>query len=152
MIRMTVSAWLSAAAKNSKSDDPNGHRFCDKNPLRKKCQKPHAQHSFLSLLGPICFGCCPASVFDFAWFVGLLTHLFRLHVSSPLAISCLTANALLQPSLRAMTALPMTGFHRARITPYGKQCFRNTATLGSLPPGPARIARWPDSLPANPKG
>ena len=50
------------------------------------------------------------------------------------------ANALLQPSLRAMTALPMTGFHRARITPYGKQCFRNTATLGSLPPGPARIA------------
>ena len=27
---MTVSTWLSAAAKNSKSDDPNGHRFCDK--------------------------------------------------------------------------------------------------------------------------
>ena len=37
---MTVATWLSAAAKNSKSDDPNGHRFCDKNPLRKKCQKP----------------------------------------------------------------------------------------------------------------
>ena len=28
-------------------------------------------------------------------------------------------NALLQPSLRAMTALPMTGFHRARIAPRG---------------------------------
>ena len=37
---MTVSTWLSAAAKNSKSDDPNAHRFCDKNPLRKKCQNP----------------------------------------------------------------------------------------------------------------
>ena len=51
-----------------------------------------------------------------------------------------------------MTALPMTGFHRARIAPRGKQCFRNTATLGSLPPGPARIARCPDSLPVKPMG
>ena len=32
-----------------------------------------------------------------------------------------------------MTALPMTGFHRAQITPRGKQCFRNTATFGILP-------------------
>ena len=32
-----------------------------------------------------------------------------------------------------MTALPMTGFHRARITPYGKQCFRNTAIFRILP-------------------
>ena len=40
-------------------------------------------------------------------------------------------NALLQPSLGAMTALPMTGFHRAQISLHGKQYFRNTATLGS---------------------
>ena len=149
---MTVSTWLSAAAKNSKSDDPNEHRFCDKKSVTQKVSKtpcaaqlPFSSLSDLFRMLP-CFGLC------FAWFVGLLTHLFRLRVSSPLAISRLTANALLQPSLRAMTALPMTGFHRARITPYGKQCFRNTATLGSLPPGPARIARCPDSLPANPKG
>ena len=32
-----------------------------------------------------------------------------------------------------MTALPMTGFHRAQISLHGKQYFRNTATLGSLP-------------------
>ena len=61
-------------------------------------------------------------------------------------------NALLQPSLGAMTALPMTGFHRAQISLHGKQYFRNTATLGSLPPGPARIMGCPDSLPANPIG
>ena len=42
-------------------------------------------------------------------------------------------NALLQPSLRAMTALPMTGFHRAQISLHGKQYFRNTATFGILP-------------------
>ena len=54
---------------------------------------------------------------SFRWFVGLLTHLFRLRVWSPLTISRLTANALLQPSLRAMTALPMTGFHRVQDLP-----------------------------------
>ena len=32
-----------------------------------------------------------------------------------------------------MTALPMTGFHRVQISLHGKQYFRNTATLGSLP-------------------
>ena len=37
---MTVSAWLSAAAKNSKSDDPNGHRFCDKKSVTQKVSKP----------------------------------------------------------------------------------------------------------------
>ena len=42
-------------------------------------------------------------------------------------------NALLQPSLRAMTALPMTGFHRVQISLHGKQYFRNTATFGILP-------------------
>ena len=42
-------------------------------------------------------------------------------------------NALLQPSLGAMTALPMTGFHRAQISLHGKQYFRNTATFGILP-------------------
>ena len=36
---MTVSAWLSAAAKNSKSDDPNGHRFCDKKSVTQKVSK-----------------------------------------------------------------------------------------------------------------
>ena len=76
---MTVSAWLSAAAKNSKSDDPNGHRFCDKNPLRKSVKNPcAAQLPFSSLFDLFrmlpCFGLC------FAWFVGLLTHLFRLRV------------------------------------------------------------------------
>ena len=42
-------------------------------------------------------------------------------------------NALLQPSLGAMTALPMTGFHRAQISLHGKQYFRNTATFETLP-------------------
>ena len=42
-------------------------------------------------------------------------------------------NALLQPSLEAMTALPMTGFHRTRGFPAWKQYFRNTATFGILP-------------------
>ena len=42
-------------------------------------------------------------------------------------------NALLQPSLGAMTALPMTGFHRVQISLHGKQYFRNTATFGILP-------------------
>ena len=42
-------------------------------------------------------------------------------------------NALLQPSLGAMTALPMTGFHRVQISLHGKQHFRNTATFGILP-------------------
>ena len=112
IIRITVSAWLAAAAKNSKSDDPNGHRFCDKKSVTQKVSKtpcaaqlPFSSLSDLFRMLP-CFGLC------FAWFVGLLTDLFRLRVSSPLAISRLTANALLQPSLRAMTALPMTGFHR----------------------------------------
>ena len=116
---MTVSAWLSAAAKNSKSDDPNGHRFCDKKSVTQKVSKPHAQHSFLSSL-PDSFRMLPCFGLCFAWFVGLLTDLFRLRVSSPLAISRLTANALLQPSLRAMTALPMTGFHRTRGFPAWK--------------------------------
>ena len=76
---MTVSAWLSAVAKNSKSDDPNGHRFCDKNPLRKSVKTPcAAQLPFSSLFDLFrmlpCFGLC------FAWFVGLLTDLFRLRV------------------------------------------------------------------------
>ena len=48
MIRMTVSAWLSAAAKNSKSDDPNGHRFCDKKSVTQKVSKPmYSTASFL---------------------------------------------------------------------------------------------------------
>ena len=76
---MTVSAWLSAATKNSKSDDPNGHRFCDKKSVTQKCQNPcTAQLPFSSLFDLFrmlpCFGLC------FAWFVGLLTDLFRLRV------------------------------------------------------------------------
>ena len=77
---MTVSAWLSAAAKNSKSDDPNGHRFCDKKSVTQKVLKTPcaAQLPFSSLFDLFrmlsCFGLC------FAWFVGLLTHLFRLRV------------------------------------------------------------------------
>ena len=46
---MTVSTWLSAAAKNSKSDDPNGHRFCDKKSVTQKVSKPmYSTASFLS--------------------------------------------------------------------------------------------------------
>ena len=135
----------SSCRKNSKSDDPNGHRFCDKKSVTQKVSKP--MYSTASFLFSVRF------VSDAA----LLRSLFCLVCrSSDLSIHAQRVssrtNALLQPSLRAMTALPMTGFHRARITPYGKQCFRNTATLGSLPQIPARIARWPDSLPANPMG
>ena len=117
---MSVLSQAQSAAKNSKSDDPNGHRFCDKKSVMQKVSKTPcaAQLPFSSLFDLFrmlpCFGLC------FAWFVGLLTHLFRLRVSSPLAISRLTANALLQPSLRAMTALPMTGFHRTRGFPAWK--------------------------------
>ena len=42
-------------------------------------------------------------------------------------------NALLQPSLEAMTAPPMTDFHRAQISFARKQCFRNTAIFRILP-------------------
>ena len=68
--------------------------------------------------------CCQ---FFVSGFVGLLTYPFmcRRHSSH--------TNALLQPSLGAMTALPMTGFHRAQISLHGKQYFRNTATFGILP-------------------
>ena len=67
--------------------------------------------------------CCQ---FFVSGFVGLLTYPFmcRRHSSH--------TNALLQPSLGAMTALPMTGFHRAQISLHGKQYFRNTATFGIL--------------------
>ena len=45
---MTVSAWLSTAAKNSKSDDPNDHRFCDKKSVTQKVSKPmYSTASFL---------------------------------------------------------------------------------------------------------
>ena len=73
---MTVSAWLSAVAKNSKSDDPNGHRFCDKKSVTQKVSKTPcaAQLPFSSLFDLFrmlpCFGLC------FAWFVGLLTYPF----------------------------------------------------------------------------
>ena len=68
--------------------------------------------------------CCQ---FFVSGFVGLLTYPFmcRRHSSH--------TNALLQPSLGAMTALPMTGFHRAQISLHGKQYFRITATFGILP-------------------
>ena len=45
----------------------------------------------------------------------------------------LRTNALFQPSLGAMTALPMTGFHRVQIALHGRQYFRNTAIFGILP-------------------
>ena len=45
---MTVSAWLSAAKKNSKSDDPNAHRFCDKKSVTQKVSKTmYSTASFL---------------------------------------------------------------------------------------------------------
>ena len=129
---MSVLSQAQTAAKMAKAMISMVIASVTKNPLRKKCQNPcTAQLPFSSLSDLFrmlpCFGLC------FAWFVGLLTDLFRLRVSSPLAISRLTANALLQPSLGAMTALPMTGFHRAQISLHGKQYFRNTATFGILP-------------------
>ncbi len=68
--------------------------------------------------------CCQ---FFVSGFVGLLTDPFmcRRHSSH--------TNALLQPSLGAMTALPMTDFHRTQIALHGRQYFRNTATFGILP-------------------
>ena len=65
-------------------------------------------------------------VLSFRWFVGLLTYPFMCR-----QLFC--TNALLQPSRGAMTALQMTGFHRAQISLHGKQYFRNTATLGNPP-------------------
>ena len=116
---MSVLSQAQTAAKMAKAMISMVIASVTKNPLRKKCQNPcTAQLPFSSLSDLFrmlpCFGLC------FAWFVGLLTDLFRLRVSSPLAISRLTANALLQPSLRAMTALPMTGFHRTRGFPAWK--------------------------------
>ena len=107
---------LSCRKKTAKAMIPVLIASVTKNPLRKSVKTPYtAQLPFSSLSDSFrmlpCFGLC------FAWFVGLLTDLFRLRVSSPLAISRLTANALLQPSLRAMTALPMTGFYRAQDLP-----------------------------------
>ena len=108
---MSVLSQAQTAAKMAKAMISMVIASVTKNPLRKSVKTPYtAQLPFSSLSDSFrmlpCFGLC------FAWFVGLLTDLFRLRVSSPLAISRLTANALLQPSLRAMTALPMTGFHR----------------------------------------
>ena len=56
----------------------------------------------------------PCCQFFVSGFVGLLTYPFmcRRHSSH--------TNALLQPSLGAMTALPMTGFHRTRGFPAWK--------------------------------
>ena len=68
--------------------------------------------------------CCQ---FFVSGFVGLLTDPFMCRRLSS------HTNALLQPSLRAMTALPMTGFHRTQIALHGRQYFRNTATFGILP-------------------
>ena len=69
----------------------------------------------------------PCCQFFVSGFVGLLTDPFmcRIHSSH--------TNALLQPSLGAMTALPMTDFHRTQIALHGRQYFRITATFGILP-------------------
>ena len=123
---MTVSAWLSAAAKNSKSDDPNGHRFCDKKSVTQKVSKP--MYSTASFLFSVRF------VSDAALLRSLLRLVCR---SSDLSIHVRRifprTNALLQPSLGAMTALPMTDFHRTQIALHGRQYFRNTATFETLP-------------------
>ena len=76
---MTVSTWLSAAAKTVKAMIPMVIASVTKNPLRKSVKNPcAAQLPFSSLFDLFrmlpCFGLC------FAWFVGLLTHLFRLRV------------------------------------------------------------------------
>ena len=71
------------------------------------------------------------------YFRTLSIHRFGVCRSSDLSIHVRRifprTNALLQPSLGAMTALPMTGFHREQISLHGKQYFRNTATFGILP-------------------
>ena len=69
----------------------------------------------------------PCCQFFVSGFVGLLTYPFICRGFS------LRTNALLQPSLGAMTALPMTDFHRTQIALHGRQYFRNTATFGILP-------------------
>ena len=69
----------------------------------------------------------PCCQFFISGFVGLLTDPFMCRRLS------FHTNALPQPSLRAMAAHPMTGFHRTRGFPAWKQYFRNTATFGILP-------------------
>ena len=97
-----------------KNDDCHNHRLCAGNSGcayagEFKCRNDlRITHRFLS----------------FRWFVGLLTYPFMCR-------QFFCTSALLQPSRGAMTALPMTGFHRAQISLHGKQYFRNTATLGN---------------------
>ena len=148
---MTVSAWLSAAAKNSKSDDPNGHRFCDKKSVTQKVSKP--MYSTASFLSSVRF------VSDAALLRSLLCLVCRSSDSS-IQAARLIAACDLAPYCQRIASAFSPGHDSPsndRFSPRAdysawKQCFRNTATLGSLPPGPARIVGCPDSLPANPMG
>ena len=83
-----------------KNDDCHNHRLCVLFLWLRSGIKRYADRK-LSL-------CCQ---FFVSGFVGLLTYPFmrRRHSSH--------TNALLQPSLGAMTALPMTGFHRTQDLP-----------------------------------
>ena len=76
---MSVLSQAQAAAKTVKAMIPMVIASVTKNPLRKSVKAPcTAQLPFSSLFDLFrmlpCFGLC------FAWFVGLLTHLFRLRV------------------------------------------------------------------------
>ena len=130
---MTVSTWLSAAAKNSKSDDPNGHRFCDKKSVTQKCQNPMS--STASFLFSIRF------VSDAALLRSLLCLVCRSSDSSIQAARLLAACDLAPYCQRIASAFspghdsPSNDRFspHAGIPPHGKQYFRITATFGILP-------------------
>ena len=129
---MTVSAWLSAAAKNSKSDDPNGHRFCDKKSVTQKVSKP--MYRTASFLSSVRF------VSDAALLRSLLCLVCRSSDSS-IQAARLIAACDLAPYCQRIASAFSPGHDspsndrfspHARITPRGKQCFRITATFGIL--------------------
>ena len=130
---MTVSAWLSAAAKNSKSDDPNGHRFCDKKSVTQKVSKP--MYSTASFLFSVRF------VSDAALLRSLLCLVCRSSDSS-IQAARLIAACDLAPYCQRIASAFSPGHDspsndrfssHAGIPPHGKQYFRITATFGILP-------------------
>ena len=130
---MTVSAWLSVAAKNSKSDDPNDHRFCDKKSVTQKVSKP--MYSTASFLFSVRF------VSDAALLRSLLCLVCRSSDSS-IQAARLIAACDLAPYCQRIASAFSPGHDspsndrfspHAGIPPHGKQYFRNTATFGILP-------------------
>ena len=130
---MTVSTWLSAAAKNSKSDDPNGHRFCDKKSVTQKVSKP--MYSTASFLFSVRF------VSDAALLRSLFCLVCRSSDSS-IQAARLIAACDLAPYCQRIASAFSPGHDspsndrfspHAGDSPHGKQYFRITATFGILP-------------------